>query len=178
MSTFENAIPVVLKHEGGYVFNPADPGGETNFGISMLIIRREKITPQMLGIPDFKVGSMKLMNVQAAKDIYKKLFWDKYDYGRLTDQNVATKIFDCGVNCGPERSHRMAQKAANACGQVLDVDGDLGKLSVAGINACSPALFLQAMKTEMEKYYNTLATQRPTLKQFLWIWLKRAAWVG
>ncbi len=178
MSTFENAIPVVLRHEGGYVFNPDDPGGETNFGISMLIIRREKITPQMLGIPDFNPGSMKLMNVDAAKAIYKTRFWDRYDYGRLNDQFVATKIFDCGVNCGPERAHRMAQQAANACGQKIDVDGNLGPISVAAINACDRGKFLMAMKSEMERYYTTLASQRPKLQQFLKIWLKRAAWVG
>ena len=32
--TFEEAVKSVLKHEGGYVNDPKDPGGETNFGIS------------------------------------------------------------------------------------------------------------------------------------------------
>jgi len=31
---FEDIIEVVLKHEGGYVNDPKDPGGETNFGIA------------------------------------------------------------------------------------------------------------------------------------------------
>ena len=35
MSAFELAIPIVLKHEGGFADNPADPGGATNFGISL-----------------------------------------------------------------------------------------------------------------------------------------------
>jgi hypothetical protein len=34
MSGFDEAVKMVLKHEGGYVNHPSDPGGETNFGIS------------------------------------------------------------------------------------------------------------------------------------------------
>ena len=31
---FDEIIEVVLHHEGGYVNDPDDPGGETNFGIA------------------------------------------------------------------------------------------------------------------------------------------------
>ena len=34
MEVFEEAVKQVLKHEGGYVNDPVDPGGETNMGIS------------------------------------------------------------------------------------------------------------------------------------------------
>ena len=32
--TFKDAVKIILKHEGGYVNDPVDPGGETNMGIS------------------------------------------------------------------------------------------------------------------------------------------------
>lgn len=180
MSTFVNAISVILKHEGGYVNNPDDPGGETNFGISMLIIQRENITLEQLGIPDLNTGSLKNMTVAAAQEIYKNLFWDRYDYSRINDQRIATKIFDCGVNCGPKRAHMMAQRAANACagGLMLGIDGILGPISIAGINSLHPDDFLNEMKLQMEKYYSALPTKNPALKQFMKIWMKRAAWVG
>jgi lysozyme family protein len=178
MSTFELAIPVILKHEGGWVNNPADPGGETNFGISMLMVKREGMTPAQLGIPDFNPGSMKLMKVEAAKDIYRKLFWDKPGYDRINDQLVATKIFDCAVNCGPGRAHKMAQKAANRLGAGLGVDGNLGPLSIAAINACDPAQFLQAMAAEMLLYYQGIVAKNPSLGVFLKNWTHRAAWIG
>jgi len=178
MSDFNLSIGVILKFEGGWVNNPVDPGGETNWGISMLMVRREGMTPAELGIPDFNPGSMKLMTVDTAKKIYKKFFWDKFQYEKIYNQNVATKIFDVGVNCGPGRSHRMAQKAANQCGQSLKEDGILGPNSFAGINACDPALFLKAMAAEQLAYYTALVMAKPALRIFLNNWTRRSGWVG
>ncbi len=178
MAKFESAIPITLKFEGGWVNNPADPGGETNYGISMLMVRREGMTPAMLGIPDFNPGSMKLMTEATAKDIYKKIFWDKPKYGLINDDIVATKIFDCAVNCGPGRAHKMAQKVANKLGQKIAEDGALGPASFAAINACDPKQFLQAMAAEMLAYYNNLVLLHPSLGVFLHNWTKRAGWVG
>lgn len=188
MADFDEAIPVILRHEGGWVDNPADPGGETNFGISMLMVKREGMTPTQLGIPgtwnatdsvwDFPPGAMKLMTVDTAKSIYRKLFWDKPGYGRISDQIAATKIFDCAVNCGPGRAHKMAQKAANRLGQKLGVDGNLGALSIAGINACDPKQFLMAMAAEMLAYYQAIVAANPKLGVFLKNWTKRAGWMG
>ena len=36
MSDFNDAIPTVLRHEGGFVDSPNDPGGATNFGVSLV----------------------------------------------------------------------------------------------------------------------------------------------
>lgn len=178
MANFDKSIVVILKHEGGWVNNPVDPGGETNWGISMLMVRREGMTPAELGIPNFDPGCMKLMTVDTAKQIYKKFFWDKPGYDRIIDDVVATKIFDCAVNCGPGRSAKMAQLAANRCGQSLITDGKLGPKSIAGINACEPKAFLAAMALEMKAYYDSIVLKNPKLVVFIRNWTKRAAWVG
>lgn len=177
-SDFNKAVEVILKHEGGWVDNPADPGGETNYGISMLIVRREGITPQMLGIPNFDRGSMKLMSKDAARAIYKKVFWDRYGYEKIFDQRVATKLFDCAVNCGPMRAVRMAQLAANQCGQALKDDGILGVNTFVGLNNSDPDRWLKAMCDEMTAYYTGISQRTPKLKVFLSNWLKRAKWIG
>lgn len=176
MSDFSLAIPVILQHEGGWVNNPSDPGGETNFGISMLIIKREGITPQELGIPDLNPGSMKGMKVDAAVTIYKRLFWDKYGYGQIADQKVATKVFDCSVNCGPSRAHRMAQNAAIKCGQNITADGIFGPNTIKAINACDPKQWMQAMIAEMTNYYLAIIQANPKLAVFKNNWLHRAQW--
>lgn len=178
MSVFANAIPVILRHEGGWVNDPDDLGGETNYGISTLIIKREGITAEELGISSFRPGALKGMTVDAAKAVYKKIYWDRYKYGEVTDDTVATKIFDAAVNCGPYWGHLLAQKAANACGQKLEEDGKFGPLTRAGINACNPEQWLKEMASAMAGHYQDITVKRPRNRKFLKNWLKRAAWIG
>ena len=63
MTNFQQAIQFVLKHEGGYVCNPNDPGGETNYGIS----KQE--------YPDLDIKNLTVAN---AMDIYQRDYWDAY----------------------------------------------------------------------------------------------------
>lgn len=179
MSNFEMAIPVILKAEGGWVSDPSDLGGETNFGISTLIIQREHITPEFLGLDPataFQAGWLKPMKVDAAQKVYRQLFWDKYKYGNIADQQCATKIFDCAVNCGPSRSHTMAQNAANTSGSSCAVDGVMGPGTAGAINACNPKIFMTNMCAEMAKYYTNIIAARPANAKFKNNWMKRAAW--
>jgi lysozyme family protein len=176
---FDAAIRVVLRHEGGWVSDPADLGGETNFGISTLIIQREKLSPEFLGLDPktaFKPGWLKPLTSTAATKVYWLLFWNKYQYDLIDNVDVATKIFDCGVNCGPSRAHVMAQKAANACGQVIKIDGLLGKDTVKAINAVPGPEFMAAMKTQMQNYYLSIIASRPANAKFKNNWMSRAAW--
>src|SRR5690606_2973445 len=66
---FLHAVEVVLEHEGGYVHDPHDPGGETKFGIS----KRQ--------YPDLDIANL---TREQAIEIYRRDWWDKYGYGRLT----------------------------------------------------------------------------------------------
>ena len=64
---FNNFINRVLKHEGGYVNNPKDPGGETHWGIT-------KQTAREYGYK----GEMCQLTREQAIGIYKKAFWERY----------------------------------------------------------------------------------------------------
>lgn len=190
MSNFNLAIPVILRHEGGWVNDPNDLGGETNFGISSLIIQRENISAAELGVRPFTFvtagdrvtvspeGTLKAMNIEGAKRAYQKLFWDRYKYGDIVDQAAATKIFDSAVNMGPYWGHLCSQKAANALGGKLEEDGKFGSMTKMAINNCVPAEWLKAMAIEMAQHYNNICVRRPRNKKFLKNWLKRASWVG
>lgn len=176
MASFEPAIKVVLVHEGGWVNHPSDPGGETNFGWSMQNILALKLTKEQLGIPNWDPGCLRHMTIDTAKALYKTYYWDKGGYAAIADQTVATKVFDCGINCGPKRAHAMAQRAANKLGGQLTVDGLLGPKSFSEINECDPHGYLQAYAEQMQNYYIDLATRVPKLQVFLKNWLHRAAW--
>jgi lysozyme family protein len=179
VSDFDRAVVVVLKHEGGWVSNPADPGGETNFGISSLFIVNEKLTAEDLGIDPatfLKPGYLKPMTVDTAKALYRRCFWDRFEYGNIADQLAATKVFDSAVNCGPVRSHMFAQRASTRIGHPATPDGILGPMTLAAINACAPQPFVAAFADEMRQYYETLVANRPALAEFESNWLKRARW--
>lgn len=177
MSSFDISIKTILLHEGGWVDHPNDPGGETNFGISTLIVQREGITNAELGLPDGRLpGWMKAMKVDAAVAIYKKLFWDRYKYGSIVDQTAATKVFDCAVNCGPGRAGAMAQRAANALGATLATDGVMGPKSFAAINALDGKAFVKAFADQMRAYYQAIIVKNPKLQVFSKNWMRRASW--
>lgn len=185
MSSFDLAIPVILQHEGGWVNDPADLGAETNWGISTLMIKRlqadRKLASQqmedMLGIPHntlYQNNYLKPMPQAKAVEIYKAEFW-KSVYNDISNQTVATKIFDFAVNAGHPNSHKRAQMAANDLGQQLTVDSQLGPKSIAAINACGPG-FVQAFKKQMENHYEERIQARPQNAKFRNNWFKRAAW--
>jgi len=180
MSTFEAAIPVVMQHEGGWVDNPADPGGETNWGWSTLTIKRLGLTAADLGIPGplFTPGYLKKMPKAKAEELYRIHFWDKFGYGNVADQTAATKMVDSAINMGPKRAAEFAQRACNTLGAnpPLSVDGSLGAKSWAAINACNPEDFVRAFGDEMAAYYERIILKTPTLGVFRKNWLKRATW--
>lgn len=187
MSEFELAIPVILKHEcpspiapvgGGWVNDPRDRGGATVYGISTLIMRREGITAQEMGVPDLSPETLKLVTVETAKRVYKRLFWDRYGYENIDDQRCATKVFDAAVNCGPGNGHRQAQRACMLAGKPVVVDGLLGPRTVATINSLDPQVYLKCMAQAMADYYRGLVANNPSQQCWLSNWLRRAAWVG
>ena len=104
---FDEIIEVVLHHEGGYVNDPKDPGGETNFGIA----KRSH--------PDVDI---KNLTKDEAKQIYYQDYWMKNRVPQVPD-NLKHIYFDMCVNQGRSRAVKILQRAANAKGANLKVDG-------------------------------------------------------
>ena len=100
---FDEIIEVVLHHEGGYVNDPKDPGGETNFGIA----KRSH--------PDVDI---KNLTKDGAKEIYKEHYWDKNKVESLSEE-LRHIYFDMCVNQGRGRAVKILQRAANAKGAGL-----------------------------------------------------------
>jgi lysozyme family protein len=89
--SFEEAFARLVSHEGGYVNNPADPGGETKFGIS------KRSYPHL---------DIKNLTREAAMAIYYTDFWQP-----LGDADPAVKFqtFDFAVNSGIPTAIRKLQ---------------------------------------------------------------------
>ena len=156
MARFEGAIGTVLKHEGGYVNDPADPGGETKYGIS------KRSYPHL---------NIKALTVEQAKAIYRKDFWR---YNRIKNQRVATKVFDMGVNMGPSTAHRILQQALRNLGQQITVDGKFGPRTLAATNRTDAGRLIQELRVLQAERYVGIILARPASKRFLRGWLRRA----
>ena len=157
---FEKAIPIILKHEGGYVDDPNDLGGETKYGIS------KRSYPHL---------DIKNLTREEAIEIYRRDWWDKYRYGDIKDQDVATKVFDLSVNMGPAQAHKLLQRAVNWVSDAgLVVDGILGPKTLLATNAAEPMKVLQALRFLAAEYYYSLAKARTESRTFLFGWLNRA----
>lgn len=157
---FRQAVEVVLKHEGGYVHNPNDPGGETKYGISKR------------SYPDLIISEL---TKEQAIEIYYRDWWLKYRYDDIVDLAVAMKVFDLSVNMGPAQAHRILQRAVNFVSDAnLKVDGILGPKTFAATNVADAAKLLQAIRYKAAEYYYSLAKGRSASRAFLFGWLNRA----
>lgn len=178
-SNFDHAVALVLQHEGGFVNHRADPGGATNYGISLRWLHAQG---ELDGIEDFDfdqdgdvdADDIRAMSVQDARDLYYRYWWQKYNYKLILDMDIATKVFDTAVNMGGKQAHKLIQRACRADGQLLADDGALGPKSIKGINACDPRILLGAMRTECKHYYLGLIRNKPELATFENGWLVRA----
>lgn len=127
MSGFDEAFRVIIGHEGGYVSDARDPGGETKFGIS------KRQYPNL---------DIKNLTIDEAKAIYRADYWARVRGDEFTFP-VALALFDYAVNSGVETAIRSAQKALD-----LKVDGLLGPVTFAAIDNAEPEDFVSALQAE------------------------------
>jgi len=154
LTKFEDIIEVVLEHEGGYVNDPKDPGGETNFGIA----KRSH--------PDVDIANL---TKDGAKDIYKEVYWDKNKVESLSE-DLRHIYFDMCVNQGRGRAVKILQQTANAKGAGLKVDGGMGPMTIRAMDGVE----LDRVRAYRVKYYADLVTRKPDLERFYFGWFRRA----
>lgn len=169
MSSFELAIPIILRHEGGFVNNAADPGGATNFGVSLRWLKTQGLAGDIDHDGDVDINDIKAMSASDASGLYHQFWWNAYKYEMIVAQMVANKIFDMAVNLGAPRAHRMVQ-------QILGVnqDGVLGPKSFQEINAASNLSLITRLQESQATFYRSLVASNPARQQFLTGWLNRA----
>lgn len=162
MADFDRALLYVLKHEGGFVNDPDDPGGATNKGITLATAQRHGIST---------VDDLRAITDEKAAEIYRADYWQ---FGEIESQSVATKLFDMGVNFGVKTAVKLCQEALNEVGASLRLDGACGPQTVAFVNATLPAQMLEMLCHEATWRYLDIVIARPKSKKYLPGWLKRA----
>ena len=160
---FKVAVENVLLHEGGYVNNPIDSGGETNFGIS------KRSYPTL---------DIKNLTRDDAINIYYNDYWLANRLGEVLNQDIATKFLNLFVNIGKKATEKIICRALRACGFKYDEKNinptELIKATNTMTNQPYVLELLAAIRSESAGYYRILAAEKPALKIFLKGWLNRA----
>ena len=170
---FEAAIKTVLEHEGGFVDDPDDPGGATDFGISLRFLQSQGELGDIDRDGYIDVDDVRALNRQDAIHLYRIAFWDRYRYAELPAA-IGAKLLDLAVNMGPRQAHLCLQRALGACGFRLAEDGVLGPATRAAAGAPPERALLAAMRSEAGGFYRALVAARPNFTKYLDGWLRRA----
>lgn len=178
--TIDEIIDDILRAEGGYVNDPKDAGGETNWGITIATARANGYN-----------GPMRDMPKETARAIYRKQYVEAPGFAALIPISpaIAAELVDTGVNMGPAVAGRFLQRALNALNRNgadwgdVAVDGIVGRRTAAALKAAistrgksGEAVILKALNCLQGARYIELAEGRAANEKFVFGWLdKRVA---
>ena len=158
LSNWQKSFELMLKSEGGYVNNPADPGGMTNLGVTKATwenwVGRESDEAEMRGLTPEKV-----------EPLYKKKYFDAVRGDELP-VGLDYLMFDFAVNAGAGRSIKTLQTAVG-----VTPDGGFGPMTMAAVQAVDPVELIERFSQAKEDFYRSLIT----FSTFGKGWLNRVA---
>lgn len=171
-----NIIEGVLGREGGYSNNPNDTGGETMWGVTARVARRNGYQGPMRDLPR-----------ETAKDIYYREYVTEPGFAAVMglSERIAEELVDTGVNMGPPIAALMLQKALNALNlqgtlypDIVE-DADVGPATINALRSYlskrgpeGETVMLRALNCLQGARYIELARGRPKNEAFLYGWLR------
>ena len=159
--TDSDIIAAIIAREGGYVDNPADAGGPTNFGIT------QQVLAEFLGRAVSPTEVRAITEAQAAA-IYQSRYITQSGFDQITDPALRAAVVDTAVNFGVTGATKMLQSAVG-----VTPDGLLGPRSVEAIAAANaPSLLLRIVRARV-MHRASYVKSDPSQLQFLAGWLSR-----
>ena len=134
---FERAFEKLIGHEGGYVNDARDPGGETKFGISKRAYPGEDI---------------QCLTLDRAKQLYRRDYWDAVQGDNMPDA-IRFDLFDAAVNSGVRQAVKWLQVAAKA-----DADGIIGPKTMLAVRMADPQLLAKRFNGLRLRFMTDLKT--------------------
>lgn len=180
MQTVRQIAHEIIEREGGYVNDPDDPGGATNFGVTIHTMRK-------LGLDLDRDGSVTPADVrkltkEQAIDIFEKYYFEKPLIAMLPDVLHAS-VFDMYVNAGAN-AIKILQRLLGDMGHKLAVDGVLGPKTIGAAQTAfmgAPEYLADAYGIARRNYYFRIADRRVASRKFARTraggkggWIKRA----
>ena len=149
MSNFNECLEIILKHEGGFVNHPKDPGGITNLGIT-------KNTYEDWTEEDATEQDMRDLTIEDVAPIYEENYWDKCKCEDLP-AGLDLCVFDFAVNAGPGRAAKFLQLLVKTT-----ADGAIGPNTLKCVNEYiekfNVNLAIDHYQNSRQKYYEDLST--------------------
>lgn len=158
---WDACFAMVLKHEGGFVNHPKDPGGMTNLGVT-------KNSWERYLNRDVSEADMRALTPEIVKPFYKAMYWDKIKGDELPS-GVDYAAYDLAVNSGVGRAAKYLQEIAG-----VTADGVIGPKSLEAIKSCDARETADAICDMRMDFLKRL----PTFETFGKGWSRRVAEVS
>lgn len=155
----------IARSEGGYVNDPADPGGPTNRGVTLATLRRLRLDLNGDGRSD--IADLHALTLEQAADVFLRDYFYRPRIDRLPEMLHAT-VFDMQVNAGA-KGVVILQELLDRMGFACAVDGKIGPQTIAAATRAAAAAsdcLVDAYGIARRNYYYALADARPPLRKF------------
>ena len=189
MAQFNDAFAITSAHEGNYVNDPVDRGGETYRGIAR-VHHPDWSGWKRVDAQRRKANFPKSLNADRTlqanvKAFYKQAYWDRFQGDEIADQAVANELYDTAVNMGVRRAVRFLQSSLNLLNrnqrdyEDLIVDGWFGKKSLTTLSALlkkdrSSNPLVKMMNIQQGARYVEIMARDASQERFARGWIKRA----
>jgi len=180
MKTVREIAEEIVRREGGFVNDPDDPGGATNFGVTIHTLRRLGL--DLTGDGAVGIADVRALSQAQAVEIFVAQYFEKPRIG-LLPRVVQDSVFDMYVNAGAN-AVRILQRLLADMGYTVAVDGVIGPQTAAAARdaaARDAAAFRDAYGVARRNYYFRLADRRPASRKYVRTraggkggWIKRA----
>jgi len=165
MKSVREIAEEIVVREGGYVNDPDDPGGATNFGVTIHTMRRLGLDLDRDG--DVDVADVRRLSRAQAVDIFVRHYFEKPGIGNLPEM-LQPSVFDMYVNAG-SGAVRILQRLLRQMGHRVAVDGVIGPQTIEAARAAehaAPSHLADAYGIARRNYYFRLADKRPASRKY------------
>lgn len=165
MQSVQDIAREIVSREGGYVDDRDDPGGATNFGVTIHTMRRLGIDVTGDGVVD--KADVKALPRDRAVEIYVEHYFTRPGLGQLPEALQAT-VFDMMVNAG-SNAVKVLQRLLTDMGFACNPDGVIGPKTVAAAQRAfeaAPDFLADAYGIARRNYYYRIADARPASRKY------------
>jgi lysozyme family protein len=165
MHSVESIAAEIVRREGGYVNDPDDPGGATNYGVTIHTMRR--LGQDLTGDGRVDEADVRALTRDKAVEIFVRHYFEAPKINLLPAPLQAT-VFDMQVNAGAN-AVRILQRMLAAFGLPVAVDGAIGPQTVRAATEAlqkAPDHLVDAYGIERRNYYYRLADKRASARKY------------